>query len=307
MRKLLQNKIAESGVTLAVVATYSSIIWLLAGAVNNGWWVQMSCLGFSTYLLVELNNSNALLRVRSRMISSVFLALTCITGFLFSSLNGAIISFLLIATLLPLFNSYQVSNSQGRYYYAFLCLGIISLLYVHILYFIPFLWLSCIFYLQSLNMRSWIASCLGLFTPYWFFLPWMLYADKWSLASSHFSALLQFEFPIRYSLFSIEVFGTILFIITLMIISQLNFWFNSYKDRIRIRQLYRFFATIGWISVFFIFLQPQHYEYLLHILIICASPFIAHFFTLTSSKLTNILFLLTIAIVIVLSLLNIPS
>ena len=132
MRKLLQNKIAESGVTLTVVATYAATIWLLAGAVNNGWWVQMSCLGFSTYLLVELNNSNALLRIRSRMISCVFLALTCTTGFLFSSLNGSLISFLFIATLLPLFSSYQDSKSQGRYYFAFLCIGVASLLYVHL-------------------------------------------------------------------------------------------------------------------------------------------------------------------------------
>lgn len=307
MRKLLQNKIAESGVTLTVVATYTAIIWLLAGAVNNGWWVQMSCLGFSTYLLVELNNSNALLRIRSRMISSVFLALTCTTGFLFPSLNGSLISFLFIATLLPLFSSYQDSKSQGRYYFAFLCIGVASLLYVHLLYFVPLLWLSSIFYLQSLNVRSWIASLLGLITPYWFFLPWMLYADKWSLAYSHFSALLQFEFPIRYSSLPVEVFGTILFIIILMIISQLNFWFNSYKDRIRIRQLYGFFATFGWISVFLIFFQPQHYEYLLRILIICASPFVAHFFTLTSSKFTNILFFLTIAIVLALSILNLPA
>jgi hypothetical protein len=55
----------------------------------------------------------------------------------------------------------------------------------------------------------------------------------------------------------------------------------------------------------FLLLQPQHYDLLIRILIICSSPFIAHFFTLTRTKAARWLFTTSITVLIATALWNI--
>ena len=139
--KLFQNRVSESGSTLLVAAVYALVIWAAAGVVTHGWWLQMACMGLTTYIIVELTNTNALLRVRSRMISSTFLVLGCSANFLFPSLSGALASLLFTASLIPFFNSYQKANTQRELYVAFLAIGAASISDVVILWLVPVLWL----------------------------------------------------------------------------------------------------------------------------------------------------------------------
>ena len=59
------------------------------------------------------------------------------------------------------------------------------------------------------------------------------------------------------------------------------------------------FYTLG-----FLLLQPQHYYYLIRLLIISTSPLIAHYITLTSTRLTNISFILILILSILLTTYN---
>jgi len=297
----IQSIVARSSLTPTFSAAYAFIVWMVAGMVSEGWWLQMLCMGATTYIMVELNNSNALLRVRSLMVSSVFLILSSVANFLFSSLRGAVVGMLFTAALLPLFRSYQDENSQSLIYGAFLLLGIASLFQVHILYFLPALWVLCFTHLQSLNVKSWVASLLGLATPYWLLLPWVMLTHQWHLAVTHFTALTLFRFPIRYHFFTEPVLATIIFIVVLTCISMIHLWHHSYEDRIRIRQLYGFFTIMEWLAFIFLFIQPQHYELLLRLTIICSAPLIAHFFTLTNTKFTNWLFMATCLTAVILT------
>ena len=77
----------------------------------------MVCFALSAYLMVELNNAYALLRVRSRMVSSVFMALTCTMTFLFHSMTGGLVQLFTIASLLLLlstpFDSFFLHDAKG--------------------------------------------------------------------------------------------------------------------------------------------------------------------------------------------------
>ena len=65
MRRL-QNRIAESGLVLPAMATYGLAVWLAAGLVSQNWWPQLLCFALSAYMMVEMNNSFALLTAASK-------------------------------------------------------------------------------------------------------------------------------------------------------------------------------------------------------------------------------------------------
>ena len=130
--KRLQNRIAESGTALPIAAVYAIGIWAIAmfgGSPTLFAWPQMACYAAASYMMVELNNSNALIRVRSRMVGATFIILSCLYVNGFQSLLGALGLVGIIATILQLFTTYQDKQAAGKTYYAFLALGCSSLLY----------------------------------------------------------------------------------------------------------------------------------------------------------------------------------
>ena len=142
--KRIQNKVAESRRTLPLAILYSIAIWLLAGLIQEQWWIQFGCFLLSAFLMVHLNNLNVLIRIYSRIVSVSFIILSSTAVFLFPSISGSIIQTCFIASLMTLYNCYQDRESPGWTFYTFLCLGIASLVDIHILFFVPVFWLMMI-------------------------------------------------------------------------------------------------------------------------------------------------------------------
>lgn len=308
-----QNIIAESGMTLPVAALFGMVVWLLAGLVRQQLWPQLACFVATVYVLVELTNQNALLRVRSRMVSSTFILLSCAASFLLPQMTGGIVQFCFVVAFLLLFQTYQTTHCVGRVFYAFTAIGLASLAFVQVMWYVPVLWILMATQLQSLNWRTWFASLLGLAMPYWFALLWFLLpfniSDEWttdlSPLAEHFAQL--GDVTIHFSLFTIHSLGGILaFALTLVLaaIGVAHFWQYSFEDKIRIRLLYGFFTTMTAVTVVFILAQPQHFDLLMRLLILCASPLIAHVMTFTSSRLSNILFFVALVLTLALIVFN---
>ena len=91
MIKRLQNKIAESRLALPVTSVIAIVLWFVYGLVQQNLWLSSICFAVTTYLMVELNNSNSLIRIYSRMVSCSFMFMICSSVYLFSSLKGRII------------------------------------------------------------------------------------------------------------------------------------------------------------------------------------------------------------------------
>mgnify|MGYP007070090925 CR=1 FL=1 len=73
----IQNKIAENRWLLLWGALLATLVWFLAGLVSHQeMWVPFACTIVATYFMVELNNTNALIRIYSRTVSTAFLLLT---------------------------------------------------------------------------------------------------------------------------------------------------------------------------------------------------------------------------------------
>lgn len=283
------------------------MVWLLCGLIENGWWGQLVCFATTTYLMIELSNSNALLRVRSRMVCSTFLALSCASCFLFGLLSGGIAQLCTAAATIILFHNYQDKSSPGWTFYAFLCTGFSTLIFVQTFYLVPIIWLLMATQLQSLSWRSWFASLIALFTPYWFASVYFIFQKDFTPLAHHFAQLTYLPFPYDYTSLSVSQIAAFILVVILTLMGIVHSWLRSFEDKIRIRQLYGYCTTMSFVLIFFIILQPQHYYILMRMLLVYTSPLIAHFLTLTHSKATNILFIISLALTFCLTIFNLVA
>ena len=304
MKKRLQNKIAESRLSLPVAVVYGIIVWLLAGLLTEQWWVQFCCFGLSVYLMAELNNQNMLIRIFSRMVSCVYIVLICTAVFLFPSISGAVVQLCAVSSLFMLFHTYQDTDTAGWIYYVFLCLGVASCIDVHILYYVPLYWILMAWLIYSLSWRTFLASLLGLITPYWFTLPWYVYHHEFHIWTNHLTGLLDITLRPDFASLSIPQLFFLGFLLALAILGGLHFFITSYLDKIRVRQLYYTFILMTVYSVLLVFLQPQCYGMIIGMMIITVSPLYGHFIALTHTRLSNIVFIVIAAITLTLTGLN---
>lgn len=248
--------------------------------------------------MVELSNGNALLRIRSRMVSVCFMSLLCMMSPLFGSLPGAFtLVFVIIATLL-LLSTYQDKCSPGRVFYAFLFVGLASITFVQILFLLPLLWLLMATQLQSLSWRSLFASLLGTALPYWLATPWFIYQRDFSLLTSHFEQLAEFQASFQFSTIAPSLWVAYALVVVFTMIGIFSFWHHSYQDKIRIRLLYGFFTWMAVVFLILIVLQPCLFDPLMRLAVVFASPLIAHFLTLTNSRITNIMFIVMMVLTV---------
>ena len=136
----------------------------------------------------------------------------------------------------------------------------------------------------------------------WFLLPFNLSAE-WtadlSAVADHFAQLTCFN--TQFSFLSLQHLPCLLvFALTVILaaVGMAHFWQYSFEDKIRIRLLYGFFIAMTIATVLFMVVQQQHFDVLMRLLILCASPLIAHVLTFTSSRLSNILFFVVVALVV---------
>ena len=307
--KRTQNRVTQSRLTLPTVMVYAVAVWLAGGLLQQQLWPQLVCFLLSTFLMVELNNGNALIRIYSRAVSSSFVILTCAANFLFSSFTGAFVTLCFIATYIMLFRTYQDKQAVGLTFYAFVCIGLASLAFVKVLWIVPLLWFCIYIYLSSLSWRTLAASLIGIVTPYWLLTPFIIYRHHFSEAKEHFSALIDIQSTADYGHLPLNQSLTAAFIVLLALTGIIHFWRNSSADRLRIRQLYGFFTFITMITTAALFILPQYYDILLRLLIINTVPMIAHFVTLTSTRITNIAFYVICITALILTAINlwIPS
>jgi len=335
MRKLLQNRISESKWTMPVVSLYAAAVWLAADRLTGELLPQFVCFVASAFLMVLLNKQNALIRISTRMVSCSFIVLTCMMTWAFDSVAVAIVSLCVITNYLILFSCYQNSEAQGWFFYAFLSIGMASLVFPQILYFVPFIWILAATKIQSFSLKSLCASLLAIILPYWFLAAFLFLRDG-NIAAilNHFAKLGQFDsldfviqsisaqltplnatpspfldepsgravtpFAFRLSPFIFQVLDLI-FIVILFVTGAIHFLRRAYNDKLRTRQYFSFFMLMFLFTLVFLLLQPRHREFLLPILAINAAPLVAHFIALTNTRLTNAAFVLITVVAVVLT------
>lgn len=267
-------------------------------------WIQLGGMIIATYLMVELNNQNALIRIYSRMVSCSFVIMMLMANYLLKQPSIIATSICHIAFYLILFKAYQDKNGTGWIFYTFVFMGLASILWVQTLFFVPLIWILMTTNVLCMSVRTLISSLLGLMIPYWFWAGYLALTGQIDHLLTHFTALSMWNEPLSFHGVSNHQLYTIAFICTLGVIGSIHFLRTSYMDKIRIRMIFETFIVIDMVALVLLLLQPQHADQLTAILIINTSPLLGHFIALTRTKVTNIVFLFISIIAIFLTAYN---
>lgn len=303
--KRFQNRVAESRFALPIVAVYGLLVCMAYGLLTQQLWQQFVLLATSAFLMMELNNANALIRIYSRMVSCSFLVLALLSCQSFVDVKCGVVQLCFIAFYLFFFHTYQDKRAVGRIFYAFMMLGIASTVFLQILYFLPVAWILMCTNMLSGNARTLMASVMGVLVPYMFWGAYGVYTGDLEMVYSHIMEFGIFAKPFDYSQLSVHEIATAAFVCLLSFTGMIHFRRNNYRDRIRIRMLFEIFTIFALSTIVFIVLQPVHFSYLLSMLVVSTAPMIGHYIALTKTWITNVSFYLMIVVVLLITVSNI--
>ena len=334
MKRRLQNKIAESSVTLPVACGLATVLWWLPqGTFSTDYVLGWVVCAVMTYIFIEMNAVNSLLRIRSRMISSLFLLVMTACGFLHPFQTGLLVSLAVLIALFFLFKTYDVDNPQLPTFHAYLCFSLGSFAWPPLLLLLPLmLWNQGVF-MRSLRPKTFGAAILGLLLPYMFlwgfqclqaflaalpafqdqkisllaFLPEerASFPLVFSADSLFFADFFNFTaFPRKEDFLSYVAFpptrevSNCVFLFFLGLTGLIHYIRKSYDDKINVRMKYYSLLTFQVATTMWLVLQPKHFCYIFPVLLVTTVPAAAHFITFTRTFLTNAwCFILTIALI----------
>lgn len=312
MIRRVQHRIARSRIALPITIVYALTVWILAGTLTHGWWLQLACFSVSCYLTILLSNVHALIRVYSRMVSCAFIALNVAACFLFPSLHGTVIQTCILGCLLLLFSIYQDHTATGKTFYAFALLGIASMLHVQLLWASLLLWVLMATTLMALSWKTWAASLLGILLPYWFYGCWLLYQGDLTPFVAHFATLvpdiqtLQQEI-FDYTLLSRQQVLCLCLTIVSSFIGAIHFYIRKSRDKIRTRLYFYFLIWIELVATVYLFVLPQQFDISFRIITIGAAALTGHFIALSNSKVSSIIFLFIMGTTLLITLYNLKT
>lgn len=289
----LRTRIAGSTLTLPVAATVTLLAWLLPYNADTGQWVGLTITALATYSLVELNNRFALLRIRSRMVSTCFLMFMAVCPALHGEWLVLLSPLLFVLSYFMLFASYQDTHSQGYIFHAFLFVGAASMFYPPMLVVAFLFYFSMIFQLRNFTWRTLMAGLLGLAVPYWLYAAYAIWQNKLDTAFLYLGEWTVFQVP-DYSLLSLSQWVTAGTLVVLSLFAFVHFFHTAYNDKIRTRMLFYVIATQEVALVAGLALLPQHFNEQLALLMLNSAPLLAHYYALAKGKFADVWFFLSI-------------
>lgn len=321
MKQRLQNKVAGSTLTLPISCVLTTVMWWLpwrgySTELLVGW---LLCV-LTAYVLMELTAANVLLRIRSRMISSLYLLLMGACSFLHPVGIGNVLALLLVLVFFVLFRSYEERYSTTDAFHAAVCLSLGSLLWPPFLLLAPVV-ISCQgIFLRSLSWRMTGAWIIGLLVPYWFWLVIAYFMDNLALFTAHIAAIFTpFSEPFYWQ-WIVELAQTLdwqnfwpsfseslrlhfiahcleacafAYVLLLALTGFIHYVRKNYDDKIRVRMCYYCLMSIQVVLLLWLLVQPAYFRPLFSMLILTTVPSAAHFFALTHTWLTNAWFILS--------------
>ncbi|WP_455667641.1 hypothetical protein [Phocaeicola sp.] len=300
-RNKFQIDVATGRFTLPVVILVCLFLWVL----TSGEWqdaISLLTCAATAYLLIEVNTAFALIRTRTAAHVSLYVFLTTICLFLHPLQLTTFVPLAFLISVSQLFRSYESANASESIFHAFLFIGIGSLMFPQLLYFIPLFYLSMISF-RSLSLKSFFAGIIGLTVPYWFLFGYAFYYDQMDLFYRPMLEVVHFQ-PISYHALGLEQLISCGVVTLISLVSSVHYFNVSYLDKVRTRIFLFFLIAVEVWTYLLGILQPQHFNVLLQIQIITGSILTGHLFTLTRNRFTGIFFIITFVILIALTIYN---
>lgn len=281
--KRIQNRIGESRLLLPVSLLMACGLWWLPRRPYTHWELGAlaACL-LTTYLLTEMNNRNALIRVYSRSVCSMFLLLVGSMGILHGWQWQWVAVPALVASLFMLTYMDSVANTVAHTFHIFVVLGIASLFAPYYIGFGLILYWHIAVTFRKLTVKGFFAGLIGLATPLWVALCTCLITDHWTMVVAWWHELTNLQ-PITAEAFGRVDTGLLACwgLTALMLAAgSVYYLLNSYEDKVRTRHLIYLFTTQSAFTLALAALQPHWAQSLLPAMLVSVSPLPAHYLTL---------------------------
>lgn len=306
---MFQKEIATNRFTLVIVSIFAAIVWVMhefiAQDEESHNLFSLTLIGgfllcaLAVYLMAELNNRFALLRISSRMLSSSLVMLCAAASMLHHLSPSHLMLICAVASYFPMFASYQRPYATTRIFLEFLFVGLASYLFPQVLYLIPFYWIVQAM-LRAMTFRSWVASLLGIITPYWFLVTYAYITNDLQLFTDHFNDIITVEMP-SYSMLSLKQIMVGAFSLVFFLLGSWDFYQKKHLDKTRIRCNYYAVSLLGAVSFVWLLLQPQYFNLIIPFCLVHTSMLGGHFIALSYGKVQNIITIILTVLVTVLS------
>ena len=321
MKLSFQKSIASSQATLPIVAIVVFALWFLLSPVQpslsfstpdyglwkdvpsflqEGYWalgIGAFCAALAVYLMAELNNANVLLRVNSRMLSSMLAILLCIAVLCHRFQPGSIVMLFSLTSFFSLFATYQQPNPLLTFI-TFLLVSVASLVFPRLLWLVLVYWFIQ-GYFRAFSLRCCVASVLAVMLPYWFYGGIAVLTGSLEDFLIHCQEIISFQ---TYDYTQLEVRDVLLyaFVLILFMTGVIDFYLHQYIDKTRTRIIFNALIVYGIAIAIWIGIQPQHFSTLLPLLLLPTSIVFGHFFTLTHTRFSHIycIVLMVLAVVV---------
>ena len=285
---MFQKTIAQGRFTLAIVALIALAAWAVLTP-DLSWRLPLGFLvcAICVYLLTELNNAFVLLRINSRMIGSTLALLLAPAVMLHELQTAHLILLCSVVAYYPLFASYQRPRATVLSYLAFLTISISSMVFPQLLHFVPVCWIAQIL-LRAMSTRAWVASILGIVTPYCFLFTYGYCTDQMPLLTDHFVALMRFELP-DYTSWTLTTVVVASLALLHFLVGSIDFLRNIHLDKTRTRYHYYVVLLTGCMAFTWLLLQPQHVLFILPLCLTNAAIMSGHFSAQSYGRVQNII------------------
>ena len=307
LKNRIQYNVASSEFTLPLCVILAAAMWWLPQQMFSVRCLLglILCL-LTTFVVMETNAQQHIIRIRTRMMSCVWLVLAASLSFMHPLGEPIVAAAFLCVSYLLLFRSYQRHRPQAIVFHAFLMLGIGSFCApVMLAMAIPYFLYLAIF-LRSLTKRAFWAGILGIIVPYWCYAVWCFVTGNLQSSLDRLTEMAQYEIPTLEAITSMPFVWQVsaAVIILLSIVSIIHYLRTNYDDKIRVRMILYIYLSQTILLIAFLLLQPAHYQTTMALLVASASPLIAHYFSLTGSWFSTFFFFLSLVLIAGMATLN---
>lgn len=303
----LQNRIAGSVFALPFcVVAATAMWWLPQRALDVRCLLGLALCMLTTYVVMETNAQQHIIRIRTRMMSCVWLILAASLAFMHPLGEPLVAAAFLCVSYYLLFRCYQRHRPQAFAFHAFLMLSLGSFVApVMLAMAIPFFFYLTVF-LRSMTSRTFWAGILGLAVPYWCYGVWCFVMKDMESFVGRLTDMVQFEMPSVEAITSMPLVWKVSagVVALLSLVGTLHYLRTKYDDKIRVRMMLYIYVSQTLLLMAYLLLQPAHYETTMALLVASASPLIAHYFALTGSWLSTGFFVLSLLLTAAMATLN---
>ncbi len=310
MRAKIQNRISRSVATLPLCAILAAGLWWFPqGDYSVPYLIGLILCVLTTYIVMETNSTFALLRVRSRMVSSTWLVMTGCIGLVHSFQPSLVAAFCLTVSHYLLFRTYQQHQPVTDVFHTFVMLGIGSIFVPQLVLIAPFYYWYLLVFMRTLTFRGFWAGLIGMALPFWFWGGVSLVLDEYQALVDWWQQLSTFTPILPDNYLAVDhtmaiVWGVIALLAVYTGLVYLN---DSFNDKIRVRMMFYIYIFQSTLILTLVGLQPQHAATMLPLMLVSCCPFVAHYYTLTHTWWCTLMFWLSVLAMAALAVLTLTS